>query len=162
LNSRLNARQESTEPKEGVPIGDLLGDHIDKTAAASAKPDTSATGEKPAAPVPATESRPIASARKAGQGRSGSGLFGALSKYFSRHRGSAHVEPFMREKMRSNTLDHINKAMVLAKRGDAQGAKIHAGLAENAMRTAGEYMSDEEYRQFKEKVETRLKSVMQG
>ncbi len=159
LSDRLSTQRGPTTPRDGLPIGDLLDDHIEQTAAASVQSGGSHPEEKPSASRSASDTRPITTPDKAGTGRSGSGLFGALSGYFGRHRNSSHSAPLVREKMRANTLDHINRAMILAKRGDAKGAKVHATLAESAMRTAGEYMSDEEYSQFKEQVESRVKAA---
>lgn len=159
LSSRMETRHESTAGRDGLPIEDLLGDHIERTAAESAPPDGANAPDKPPPASPAADHRPAASAKKAHQERSGLGLFGALSNYFGRHRSSAQTEPYLREKMRQNTVDHINKALVLAKQGDAKGAKVHAGLAESAMQTAGDYMSDEEYLQFEEEVGTRLQAA---
>jgi len=156
LSSRMSTQQGPATPREGLPIVDLLDHHIEQTAAAAQQSRSTASDEAASATPAAPESRSIAAAGKTGPRRSGSGIFGALSSHFGRHRNATHSEPLLREKMRANTLEHINRARVLAKRGDAKGAKVHAALAESAMRTAGEYMSDEEYRQFKEEVETRL------
>lgn len=159
LSSRMEIRYESTEGRDGLPIEDLLGDHIERTAAESSASDEDGATDGPTVSSNATDHHPDASATKADQERSGLGLFGALSNYFGRQRSSAQAEPYLREKMRKNTLDHINKALVLAKQGDAKGAKVHAGLAESAMQTAGGYMTDEEYVQFKAEVEARLKAA---
>lgn len=159
LSSRLETRREPTTAREGLPIEHLLGDHIERTAANAPASDGASVPDKPAVSKSAPGRRSTASTREADQERSGLGLFGALSSYFGRHRSSANAEPFLREKMRTNTLNHINKALVLAKQGDAKGAKIHAGLAESAMQTAGEYMDEEEYLQFKTEVETRLQAT---
>jgi len=59
--------------------------------------------------------------------------------------------------MRDNTLDYINKAISFAKAGNEQAARVHAELAENTMKTAGQYMSDEEYSRFREEVEARMR-----
>jgi hypothetical protein len=159
LNSRMRTKQESAASREGIPVEKLLARHIDETAAAFAQAQRASDGEKPAASPRTSRTRPTVSADKAGARRPAAGLLGALSQYFDRHPSSPHCEPLVREKMRSRTLDHINKALVLARQGDAERAKIHAGLAESAMRTAAEYMSDEEYREFTAQVQSRLHSA---
>lgn len=159
LSNRMETRHESTAGRDGMPIEDLLGDHIERTAAESAPPREANAPDNPTPASPDAGRRPTASAKKVGPERSGLGLFGALSSYFGQHRSSAQTEPYLREKMRKNTLDHINKALMLAKQGDAKGAKVHAGLAESAMQTAGDYMNDEEYAQFKAEVDTRLQAA---
>jgi hypothetical protein len=159
LDSRMGSQRESAAPRDAIPIEDLLEEHIERTAAASAKADPGSAGEKNVEARPTPKEKRTAPIPESGRGHSGRGLFGALSNYFGRHRSSAHIEPFMREKMRTNTLDHINKALILARQGEAEGAKIHAGLAQTAMQTAGEYMSDQEFHRFKEQVERRLKDA---
>ena len=54
-------------------------------------------------------------------------------------------------------MDHINKAISFARTGNEKAARIHADLAESAMKTAGRYMSDEEYSRFREEVEARMR-----
>lgn len=159
LNNRMATRVESTTGRDGLPIEELLGDHIERTAAEASLSDEARAKDEPTASRAAPTNSPAEAEKKAGKEASGLGLFGALSNYFGRHRSPAHTEPYLREKMRKNTLDHINKALVLAKQGNARGAKVHAGLAESAMQTAGEYMDDEEYVQFKADVETRLQAT---
>lgn len=160
LHKRMSTQQRATTPREGLPIGDLLDQHIEQTTAAAPGPSGDAASEEATTESPqASENSSIAAAGKTDPTHSSSGFFSALSSYFGRHRRSAHSEPLLREKMRTNTLEHINRARVLARRGDAKGAKVHATLAESAMQTAGGYMSDEEYLQFKEEVEARVQTL---
>jgi hypothetical protein len=160
LNSRMSTKRQSGTSREGIPIERLLDEHIGQTEATTTQGSRSSAVADDPAEAPSTRGNESRSALgKGGSVRPGTGLFGALSQYFDRHRSSTQSEPLVREQMRSRTLDHINKALVLAKQGDAERARIHAGLAETAMRTAAEYMSDEEYGEFKGQVETRLRSA---
>jgi hypothetical protein len=86
-------------------------------------------------------------------------LFSGLARYFRRRGGSAGYQR-LGEKMRANTTRHINQALRLAKRGDARGAKVRAELAESAMKTASQYLPEEEYRTFKQHVESRLEEIV--
>ncbi len=66
----------------------------------------------------------------------------------------------MTEKMEAKTMEYINKAMRLAKQGNAEGAKVNAELAESALKTVIEYMSEEEYQAFRKEVENRMQAIM--
>lgn len=159
LHNRMQGQPRSVTSRERFPIGHMLGNQIDRIAAVSERLRRAEAKEKPAASDVAAESRPSDVKVEAYEVRSGAGLLGALSKYFTRYPSSTHSQPLMQEQMRANTLYHINKALVLAREGDTKGAKVHAGLAENAMQTAGGYMTDEEYGQFCEEVEGRLQAA---
>lgn len=142
--------------RESAPIQDLLSEHIRKDAEA---PTRTKQAERPKASG-RMEADTRADARR-GSGRgaraSPAPVVDALSEHFSRYRSSTHRQPFVRDRMRSSALDHINKAISFAKAGNEPAARIHAKLAESAMKTAGQYMSDEEYSRFREEVEARMR-----
>ena len=82
-----------------------------------------------------------------------------LGKYYQR-KIRVETHPHMSEQMQRNTIDHINTALHLARKGDQPGARLHVELAESAMHTAGRFMSHDEYRTFELKIEDRLKHIM--
>ena len=63
--------------------------------------------------------------------------------------------------MQAKTMAYINKSVRMSKLGKANAAKMYTELAENAMKTASEYMTEEEYRAFEQKVKEKLQSVKQ-
>lgn len=156
LYSRMVTKSEPTASRESPQIQDLLANRINRAAATSEETARADTEKEPALTVPASTGGSIPPTGARDPGHTRPTLFNALSGYFTRRRSSVHFHPFMREKMQANTLEHINKALALARQGHAQGARIHAELAESAMKTAGEYMSDDEYHRFRDDVETRL------
>ena len=83
-----------------------------------------------------------------------------LSKYYQQ---TVRVEqqPHMSEQMQRNTVDHINTALHLARKGDREGARLHIELSESAMHTASRFMSHEEYAVFEKKIEARLQHIME-
>lgn len=163
LDGRLLTKRTSTTARYSVRIRDAMADHIARSAAKSNQAEGAAAADEGTVPAPpATDRFTSPQERKMDPDRTKPGLFSALSERFARHRSQAKLEPFMREKMRANTLKHVNKALALARQGQAEGAKIHAELAETAMKTAGEYMSDDEYGQFQEEVEARLRSTSEA
>lgn len=82
-----------------------------------------------------------------------------LGKYYQR-KLRVEVHPHMGEQMQHNTMDHINLALHLARKGDQAGAKLHIELAESAMHTAGRFLSQDEYNVFETKVENRLAAII--
>jgi len=87
------------------------------------------------------------------------GLRSKLTGGFRRSVGS-QSQLHLGEKMQASTWEHINKAQRLARLGKLESARLHAGLAENAMQTASRYMGEEEYAAFKSDVEARIKSIV--
>lgn len=84
-----------------------------------------------------------------------------LGKYYQR-RLMKDTHSVMGEKMQSNTMDHINQALHFAHNGDHKASRLHIELAESAMHTAGYFMSKEEYKDFEDKVESRLKNIIEN
>lgn len=84
-----------------------------------------------------------------------------LSQYLSRKATDHDHHPDMSEKMRANTIEHIKKSIRLTKQGDVEGAKLNAELADSAMRTAIEYMTEDEYVLFREEVMRRLDALQE-
>lgn len=158
LHERLQRQQGPARARDSVPISALIVEHIAEADEVLGHQKGGADDEMLAPPTPTTGEFTSTRVLENGSEPAIPGLFGALSQRFARHRSQAKLEPFMAEKMRANTLDHVNKALGLARQGNAQGARIHARLAETAMETAGEYMSDGEYSQLKETVEARFHS----
>ena len=82
-----------------------------------------------------------------------------LSEHLKIHdagRGSHHG---LTAKLRADTMDHINRALVLAKQGNRDGAYVHAELAENTMRLAWEHIPEPEYSALREEVDQRLENA---
>jgi hypothetical protein len=71
----------------------------------------------------------------------------------------AASQPQLGEKMQAATWEHINKAQLFARQGKLESARLHAGLAQNAMETASRYMGDEEYAAFKTDVDARVHAI---
>jgi hypothetical protein len=83
-----------------------------------------------------------------------------LAKYYQ-HKVRVETHPHMSDQMQRNTVDHINLALHLARKGDQSGARLHIELAESAMHTAGRFMTHDEYREFELRIEHRLQHIME-
>ncbi len=134
---------------ESADIAASLSGHIERSAAeASTETSPGVDGLTERSDAVRKKSKHLPTSR----------LFSDLSSRF-RGKGGSVASQHLGEKMRADTMRHINMALRLAKRGDARGAKVHAELAESAMKTASQYLPEEEYRVFKQDVETQLKDI---
>ena len=70
-----------------------------------------------------------------------------LSLYFKKQKTQEH-DPEMSEKLQKCVWDHVHTAHRSARSGDENTAKLHAGIATNAMKTLSHYMPEEEYTDF--------------
>jgi hypothetical protein len=78
-------------------------------------------------------------------------------------RKAAHQkQPRISEQLKSKTMEHINIALILAAEGNQEGVRLHIDLANSAMHTASRFLSHEDYEAFEEKVESRLRSIIDG
>ncbi len=139
-----------------VNIAGTLGEHLERQAA-EAK-DRGDAQHADAAGREHAQAHPLSARDR--DGRPYNAPSGERPKHFHGRGPAADLQPHMREKMQANTLEHINKALRLAREGNAEGAKLHAQLAEHAMQTAGDYMPPEQYQSFREEVETRLRAIL--
>jgi hypothetical protein len=136
-------------PSAEVAIAQRLSSHLERTIKdadshwSTVPPEEGAeeTGE-----VHRTSRAPLAEGSKAGG-----------SPAPIRRTSSLNLEPRVGEQLQRRTIDYINTSLRMARYGDKAGAKLHAELAENAMRTAVQYLSAEEFQDFKTSVEGRLK-----
>jgi hypothetical protein len=87
--------------------------------------------------------------------------FNQLSEH-SKQQAINQLLPSMSQQLQRTTMDHINISLILAREGNTEGAKLHIDLAENAMHTAGRFMSHKEFELFENKVEHRLESIIDG
>jgi hypothetical protein len=153
LDGRLEFNDTPTSPRD-VNIGSKLDRRLADVAAVAGEQD----GDKSAAAVgAASAARPVP---QRPEGRVG-GLRGMLVRGF-RRRPVTRSQQHLGEKMQASTWEHINKAHLAARQGKLETARMHAGLAQNAMETASRYMRDEEYEAFKTDVEARIHSIEAG
>ena len=75
-------------------------------------------------------------------------------------RAAQHHQPRVSQQLQSKSIEHINIALILAAEGNQDGVKLHIDLANSAMQTASRFMSHDEYKVFEEKVESRVKAIV--
>lgn len=151
----MDKHRPGESPRAEVAIAMRMRAHLEQTAAEA---KMAAEADTPSMDQSKTRRTPLPSR---GHGPKDSPL---IATEFSRHiqntGGGRVMEPRMLgERMRKSTLEHINQALVLARAGDTAGAKLHAGLAENAMKTAAHHMSSAGFAAFSATVEERLRTL---
>ena len=82
-----------------------------------------------------------------------------LSRFFGRKKTGSAFQPHMRDKLKGSVWEHINASLRLARQGDSKSAKLHADVANNALKEAARYMSKEEYSEFYGQVEKQLSEI---
>ena len=54
--------------------------------------------------------------------------------------------PYMGEKLKESTWSHLHAAQLHARQGNIDNAKLHAGIANDALKEAAHYMSEDDYK----------------
>jgi hypothetical protein len=137
------------DAKSDYDLGKKLRSHIEKISVdreLSAKPHTV---EKVPTAEPNVKSDSAATAQESSR----------IAEHI-KQKATSQLLPRMNEKLQSNTMEHINISLILAREGNIEGAKLHIDLAENAMHAASRFMSHEEYEIFKQKVERRMDAIV--
>lgn len=80
----------------------------------------------------------------------------------SKSKAAHQMQPRISKQLQSKTMEHINIALILAAEGNQEGVRLHIDLANSAMHTASRFLSHEDYEAFEEKVENRLRSIIDG
>lgn len=66
----------------------------------------------------------------------------ALSSHF-KGRASYEMQPQLSDKLKASAWSHVHSALRYARQGDEVNAKLHAGIACNALKEVEHYISDE-------------------
>jgi len=140
--------------EESAAIRSSLTPHLEEHAVDFEKFTSSGGSNEDAGPSAATpRSSKVTSPPKLG-------FFKSLASHFGRRHAVTGVQPHLAVQMQAKTKEHINRALQLARRGNAEGAKVYVDLAEQAMKTASQYMEKQDYATFKDEVESRLKEIL--
>ena len=150
LRSRMESRTPGRPSAEDVDIAGPLKTYIETTAADGGESGAFLDTDSGSDGLVEQES-------DAGFLGTGRRLFGDLSNWWRLGgRGSRIMEPHMAEKLQKSATEHINRALLLGKQGKVGAAKVHADLAESAVKAAAQYMGEAEYQAFKAQVRERL------
>lgn len=82
-----------------------------------------------------------------------------MKNFFPKNRGFPGAAANLCESLKKSTWSHMRTALRLAKQGQIHSAKIHANIADQALKEVAHFMSAEEYNNFTEEVKNTLKSL---
>lgn len=68
-----------------------------------------------------------------------------FSKYLKQKKSSSITHPYMGDKLKKSTWEHIHSTIRYAKQGNMAIAKLHADIAGHALEEAAHFLNDEEY-----------------
>ena len=80
-----------------------------------------------------------------------------LSKLFKKRNSSVVFQPHLSDQLQRSVRQHLNTSLRQARQGDATNAKLHAGLACNAMHELAHYMPKEDFSRFNTQISEDLK-----
>lgn len=161
LRKRLNLYHRNTDAHEVPDISASLSKHFDKLAPTS-KPNSTGT---------ASNTKSIASKRP---GRTDNekqsstqpqGIIKAVSTVIRPQNTFTKIKSSnqnMGEKLKDSTWTHLHAATLQARQGNAIKAKLHAGIADDALKEAASYLTDEDYKVLCEEVTRYLELEEQG
>lgn len=152
FSNRIDAYHQSNHANVAHDIGEQLSGHIDKIAQSKGISPSELNCEIPSRRPRTATSSTDKKAKKGKLTRS----FVELSSYFRTRRNGGTVNPHVADSLRDSTWEHIHTALRLAREGNICAAKLHADIANNALKEAAHHMSEEDYGAFKEKVDAQL------
>lgn len=142
LRKRMSLYHRHTGSNEAPDISTSLTQNLDKLAPAG-KPRTVDT----ASTTSARSSKRTENTKPSGKPRRGISrivnTFTRPKKIFTRMKTS---DPYMGEKLKESTWSHIHAAQLQARQGNTDIAKLHAGIANDALKEAAHYMSEDDYK----------------
>ncbi|MDH5473332.1 MAG: hypothetical protein OEY61_10790 [Gammaproteobacteria bacterium] len=158
LLKRINRYHSRTASNRHVDISSSLAKHIEQLVA----------DYKPAEHLPSDYVAPVSEMSNHSHIRSISSLSHQLSPTGHDQDGLAnhlkmstqHEESdlYIGDRLKASTLSHIHAATLQARQGDAEKAKIHADIANQAIKEVAHYLSEEEYKVFCDEVDKLLNS----
>ena len=146
--SRLHDAGQNTGASAEVAIADRLSHHLERTAQDADLWSTLPPQDGNLEPSQRRTTRPIAE-----------GVPSGTQVPPPRRTAAPAAQPRVGEQLQRRTLDYINNSLRLARYGDKAGAKLNAELAENAMKTAAQYLPAAEFHEFRHRVEERLHNL---
>jgi hypothetical protein len=134
-------------------VADLISDRLDKLAAAS---EGGGEGSSGGAIDTAEHNPPGVGEQRSHQHPSEGGAAPEFTQHFHDRGADELVGASVGEKIKSRALEHMNKALLLARKGDRTNARLHADIANGAVKEAARFMTDGEYREFVDLIKERL------
>ena len=149
LHKRMNFYNRNTGTNKAPDISASLTKHIDKLAPTSKPTGADASNAAASAAI-------AGSSKRAGNpdiAKPSDQQFGWLNKVISSvsrpkkiFKSKITPDPYMGDKLKDSTWSHIHKALLHARQGEVTTAKLHADIANEALKEATHYMSEEDHK----------------
>lgn len=151
LRKRMSLYHRNTSTNEAPDISTSLTKHLDKLT------PISKSNRAGAASTTETMSsiRPIRSDNAKQLSRQPRGIIKVVSGFIRPKKIFTRIKPsdqYIGEKFKDSTWSHIHTAMLHARQGNVINAKLHAGIANDALKQAAHYLSEEDYKVLCEEV----------
>jgi len=151
LLKRMSLYHRNTSTNEAPDISTSLTKHLDKLT------PISKSNRAGAASTTETMSsiRPIRSDNAKQPSRQPRGIIKVVNDFIRPKKIFTRIKPsdqYMGEKFKDSTWSHIHTAMLHARQGNVINAKLHAGIANDALKQAAHYLSEEDYKVLCEEV----------
>ena len=149
LRKRMSLYHRNTGTTTPPDIPASLTKQIDKLAPAS-KPSSSATINAVASAAAARSSKratkPDNSKQLKQQHRWLNKVVSGIIRPKKIFTSKTASNQYMGDKLKDSTWSHIHTALLQARQGDVSNAKLHADIANTALKEAANYMSEEDYK----------------
>ena len=151
LHKRMNFYKRNTGTNKAPDISASLTKHIDKLA-----PTSKPTGADAASAAIAGSSNRAGKADIAKPPGQQTGWLNIVVSSVSRpkkiFKSKITPDPYMGDKLKDSTWSHIHSALLHARQGKVITAKLHANIANEALKEAEHYMSEEDHKVLCEEV----------
>jgi hypothetical protein len=153
IGTRRRAGSSNSGAAGAQGIESLLSEHLEKLAVASEK-----KGDSPAGDVSheTVGDGPGVGGRHPRRSREGADAAPEFTQHFHDLGAGELVGASVGEKIKSRALEHMNKALLLARQGDRVNARLHADIANSAVKEAARFMTEGEYGEFVDLIKERL------
>ena len=151
LRKRISLYHRHTGTNEAPDISTSLTKHFDKLAPTSKPNRVNATSTA----TTISSKRPVMPENAKQHGRQPRGIFKVVSAFIRPKKIYTSMktsDPYMGEKLKDSTWTHIHAAQLQARQGNISNAKLHAGIANDALKEAAHYMSEDDYKALCEEV----------
>lgn len=158
LRKRISLYHRHIGTNKSPDISTSLTDHLDKLAATS-KPNTADDASTTSITTPKRPYRPEKTKQSSKQPY---GILAVVSTYIRSDKIFTSMktsDPYLGEKLKESTWSHIHAAQLQARQGNINNAKLHAGIANNALKEAAHYMNEDDHKVLCDEVAMILKKL---
>ena len=156
LKKRMSAHQQGGAADAGHDIATTLAEDIEKLAGSNSSAANDTASGTDSRPVQRrSRSRPRIDRKNPQSTR----RVTELTRFFKEAVNGSTLQPHVGEKLKASVWEHIDTSMRLARKGETVSARLHADVANNALKEAARYMPKEDYNAFYAQVKKRLQEI---